>query len=48
MSHFWFTDGSANGLIPVRQNWRWGFINYQGKFVIKPPADQYDWLLLFN
>ena len=36
LSHLWFTDRAANGLIPVRQNWKWGFINYQGKFVIKP------------
>ncbi|MDQ0171754.1 WG repeat-containing protein [Paenibacillus tundrae] len=36
LSHLWFTDRAENGLIPVRQNWKWGFINYQGKFVIKP------------
>lgn len=36
LSHLWFTDRADNGLIPVRQNWKWGFINYQGKFVIKP------------
>ncbi|SDM14281.1 WG containing repeat-containing protein [Paenibacillus sp. OK060] len=36
LSQLWFTDRAANGLIPVRQNWKWGFINYQGKFVIKP------------
>ncbi|WP_433708996.1 WG repeat-containing protein [Paenibacillus illinoisensis] len=36
LSHLWFTDRAANGIIPVRQNWKWGFINYQGKFVIKP------------
>ncbi|SDM47397.1 WG containing repeat-containing protein [Paenibacillus sp. OK060] len=35
-SHLWFTDRAAIGLIPVRQNWKWGFINYQGKFVINP------------
>lgn len=36
LSQLWFTDRAANGRIPVRQNWSWGFINYQGKFVIKP------------
>ncbi|WP_338541896.1 WG repeat-containing protein [Paenibacillus tundrae] len=36
LSHLWFADRAENGLIPVRQNWKWGFINYQGKFVIKP------------
>lgn len=32
----WFVDRAENGLIPVRQNQKWGFINYQGKFVLKP------------
>lgn len=32
----WFADRAENGLIPVRQNQKWGFINYQGKFVLKP------------
>ena len=26
LSHLWFTDRAANGLIPVRQNWKWGSI----------------------
>lgn len=32
----WFADRAENGLIPVRQKQKWGFINYQGKFVLKP------------
>lgn len=32
----WFADRADHGLIPVRKNSKWGFINYQGKFVIKP------------
>jgi hypothetical protein len=30
LSQLWFTDRAANGRIPVRQNWSWGFINYPG------------------
>lgn len=32
----WFTDRADNGLIPIRQNQKWGFINYDGKMILKP------------